>query len=310
MPFTITVPDIHQGPGFLWYNVLEPASGARLLVDVSGNPVGLAAPPIPVLSQVAGGTLAATTYFVKTTYVTATGETLPSAEASLAVALNNLLQVASPLAATGATGYNVYVSTSTGGETKQNSSPILIGAAWTEPTTGLIAGAVAPTANTSGGLPMGASEGAAKFQFKAKLEPVQIDQETAPVDLLMTAEDAFIEVSLKESSLAKITKLLAHGTYTSGTDAGLPAGAQAYEEITVGGLVALPTAPVALISPRRGTANPTKFLIVCLYKAYGFAELDLSFTRTKESVYKLQFQGLADLTRAQGDRVSQFYRQT
>ncbi len=202
MPFTITVPDIHQGPGFLWYNVQEPAAGARLLVDANGNP--------------------------------------------------------------------------------QGGTPVA----------------------------MGASEGAAKFQFKAKLEPVQIDQETAPVDILMTAEDAQIEVTLKESSLAKIIKMLEHGTFTSGTDVGLPAGAQTYEQISVGGLVALPTAPVALISPRRGTASPTKYLIVCLYKAYGFAELDLSFTRSKESVYKVQFQGLADLARAAGDRVAQFYRQT
>lgn len=202
MAFTITVPDIHQGPGYLWYNVAAPASGARLLVDANGNPVG-----------------------------------------------------GSPIA-------------------------------------------------------MGASEGAAKFQFKAKLEPVQIDQETAPVDVLMTSEDAFIEVTLKESSLAKIIKMLAHGTYSSGTDTGLPAGAQAYEEITVGGLVALPTAPVALVSPRRGFSNPGKYMVMSLYKAYGFAELDLSFTRTKESVYKVQFQGLADTTRGIGDRVAQFYRQT
>jgi hypothetical protein len=104
--------------------------------------------------------------------------------------------------------------------------------------------------------------------------------------------------------------MLEHGTFSSGTDAGLPAGAQTYEQITVGGLVALPTAPVALISPRRGTSSPTKYLLVCLYKAYGFAELDLSFTRSKESVYKVQFHGLADLTRTQGDRVAQFYRQT
>ncbi len=202
MAFTITVPDIHQGPGFLWFNVQQPAAGARLLVDANGNPVG-----------------------------------------------------GSPIA-------------------------------------------------------MGASEGAAKFQFKAKLEPVQIDQETAPVDVLMTSEEALVELTLKESSLAKITKMLEHGTFSSGTDAGLPAGAQTYEQITVGGLVALPTAPVALISPRRGTSSPTKYLLVCLYKAYGFAELDLSFTRSKESVYKVQFHGLADLTRAQGDRVAQFYRQT
>ncbi len=200
--FTITLPDIHQGPGFLWYNVVEPAAGARLLVDANGNPTA-----------------------------------------------------GSPVA-------------------------------------------------------MGASEGPAKIQFKAKLEAVMADQETAPVDVLMTAEEAFIEMALKESSLVKISKLLAHGTFTSGTDTGLPAGAQSYEQITVGGLVAPPAAPITLISPRRGNASPGKYLVVCLYKAFGFAELDLNLTRTKESVYKVRFEGLADTTRALGDRVAQIYRQT
>lgn len=116
----------------------------------TGSIAPVTSPAAPILSATAGGTIAATTYFVKITYVTAAGETLPSAEASLAVAVNNVLNVASPAAQTGVTGYNVYVSTATGTETKQNTSPIAIGTAWVEPTTGLIAGAAVPTANTSG----------------------------------------------------------------------------------------------------------------------------------------------------------------
>lgn len=116
----------------------------------TGSIAPVTSPAVPVLSATAGGTIAATTYFVKITYVTAAGETLPSTEASLAVAANNVLNVASPAAQTGVTGYNVYVSTATGTETKQNTSPIAIGTAWVEPTTGLIAGANVPAANTSG----------------------------------------------------------------------------------------------------------------------------------------------------------------
>src|SRR5690242_6812588 len=136
--FTISVPDIHQGPGYLWYNVQMPANAGRLIVDGGGNPVGGA--PIP----------------------------------------------------------------------------------------------------------MGASEGAATFHMESKIEEISIDQETAPVDAVMTAESAYIEMTLKESSLSKIAKALAHATYTAGSDSGLPSGAQAYEEITVGGLISIPQAPVAL----------------------------------------------------------------
>ena len=143
--------------------VLQASGFVEPVMNVKGTPtifVGgvqetqaqLTSPAAPTLSQVAGGTIAATTYYVKTTYVDANGqETLASAESSLAVSLNNLLQVASPAAQTGATGWNVYVSTSTGTETRQNgSTPIAIGTAWTEPTSGLVAGAAQPASNKTG----------------------------------------------------------------------------------------------------------------------------------------------------------------
>jgi hypothetical protein len=199
--FTITVPDIHQGTGMLWYGVQVPAVGARLLVDANGNPLG--------------------------------------------------------------------------------GSPI----------------------------PMGASDGASTFHLEAKIEEIAIDQETAPVDSVMTAESAYLEVTLKESSLVKISKALAHAAYTSGTDAGLPSGAQNYEQITVGGLVSIPQAAVALISPRRGFSSPGKFMVACLYNAYAKEPFQIGFTRSKEAVYKVRFDGLAVLSRPPGDRVAQFYRQ-
>ena len=200
--FSVTVPDIHQGPGMLWYGVEAPTAGERLLVDAAGNPVG--------------------------------------------------------------------------------GSP----------------------------LPMGASEGAATFQMEAKVEELSIDQQTAPVDVVMTGESAYIEVTLKESALMKVAAGLAHATYTSGTDANLPAGAQAYEQISVGGAVRIPQAAVALISPRRGFTSPGKFLVACLYNAYPKNPFQIGFTRTKEAVYKVRFEGLAVISRSTGDQVAQFYRQT
>ena len=98
------------------------------------------APGAPSLSQTAGGSLPQSTYFVTVTYVTPTGETAASVESQFAVSAADVLVVASPPAANGATGYNVYVSTSSGTEVLQNTSPISIGAAWQEPTTGLLAG--------------------------------------------------------------------------------------------------------------------------------------------------------------------------
>jgi hypothetical protein len=105
------------------------------------------------LSQVAGGTIAGTTYYVKTTWVTSTGETAESAETSLAVSADYLLVAASPGSAPpNAIGWNIYVSSATGTETKQNgSTPIPVGTSWTLPTTGLVAGASAPSASIGQG---------------------------------------------------------------------------------------------------------------------------------------------------------------
>lgn len=121
------------------------------------NAMSLTAASVPTngaLSQVAGGALAGATYFVKSTWVLSTGETAEGAETSLAVSANNLLVVAPPstTAPANAAGWNVYVSTTTGTETKQNgSTPIALGASWTLPTSGLVTGASAPAGGVGGG---------------------------------------------------------------------------------------------------------------------------------------------------------------
>lgn len=114
---------------------------------------GITSPSAPTLGSSSGGSLGGTTYYVKITYVTQSGETQPSSEVNLAVAANNLLTVKeSTTAPTGAIGFNVYVSTSTGTETLQNSvgTPVTLGSTWTEPTSGLISGSALPSSNTTG----------------------------------------------------------------------------------------------------------------------------------------------------------------
>lgn len=116
----------------------------------------------PTLSQVAGGALGARTYYVKYTWANDTGETLASNEANLSVSANNLLKVTMPTSnpyPSGATKIKIYVSTSTNTETLQDSMDIAYQIetgsaywptyAWTEPTTGLVAGAALPGANTT-----------------------------------------------------------------------------------------------------------------------------------------------------------------
>jgi phage tail sheath protein FI len=105
-------------------------------------------PAVPILSIAAAVGPVARTYFVVTTYFNpATGETTVSPEATIAIPLNNVLVVASPVARSGFTQYRVYAGIAPGTETLQTT--VNLGTTFTEPATGLVAGATPPTVNTA-----------------------------------------------------------------------------------------------------------------------------------------------------------------
>jgi hypothetical protein len=156
IPATIDVVDGEGGAATATINAdlrQQPNAGGFFSAQVPVSAItAIAAPAAPTLGTATSGALGAANLVAKTTYVGAFGETLPSAESAQAVGANHVLTVASPGALTGATGYNVYVGTVTGQETKQNATPIPIGTNWQEPDTGLVAGAALPTSGalTSG----------------------------------------------------------------------------------------------------------------------------------------------------------------
>lgn len=138
---------INQGASF---EVAALYAAVMAIAGVSNFvPDPLAAPAAPTLGSSAAGALGGATYYAKATYLNSKGETLPSAEHSFAVSASHVLTVASPAALTGATGWNVYVSTTAGTETLQNASPIAIGTNYTEPTSGLVTGAALPALSTA-----------------------------------------------------------------------------------------------------------------------------------------------------------------
>jgi hypothetical protein len=162
----------------------------------------------------------------------------------------------------------------------------------------------------TGGTPVfaGATEGAATVVLTPKLEQISADQVAGAIDVVMTGEAESIEVTLKESDLAKLKYFIVHGSFSSGTDTGLPPGAQNYEEISFGGVMAIPKTSVAVISPRRDATS--KYVVSQLYQAYQAEAIQLPFQRGKETTYKVKFEGLADVSRAAGDQVGKIYRQT
>jgi len=153
----------------------------------------------------------------------------------------------------------------------------------------------------------GALEGVTDLDIGAKVEETTADQETLPIDAVMTGEVDSIAVTLKESDCNKLQILIPHGTYASGTDGSLPAGAQSYEEIAFGGLKPVPKFSVLLISKRKDQTS--KFVVSQIYRAYQKETVKLPFQRGKETTYKITFQAIADLNRPVGDRGGKVYRQ-
>lgn len=101
-------------------------------------------PVAPTVTQTGTSSLAAQTYYTRVTYTFSGSESIGSAETLTTVVANKLVKVTSPATSAGVTGYNVYMSLSTGTETLQTATPIAIGTDWTLPSTGLIVGAPVP----------------------------------------------------------------------------------------------------------------------------------------------------------------------
>lgn len=110
----------------------------------------LAVPAAPTVTPATGtGSLAAGTYYVKVTYVDPFGETVGSAERSATLSATGEITVMAPPAAYDAVGWNAYISTTSGAETKQNgSTPVAIGANYAQ-SAALTAGAALPGSNTT-----------------------------------------------------------------------------------------------------------------------------------------------------------------
>lgn len=104
----------------------------------------LSAPAAPVTGTAVSGALPGATYFVRTTYNTAFGETVASTETSQVVPANSVLTVTSPASLSGAVTWNVYVGTAAGAEVLQ-ASALALASPWQEPNSGLIAGVAYPT---------------------------------------------------------------------------------------------------------------------------------------------------------------------
>lgn len=152
-----------------------PVQQQVVVMGVAGSSLpnfSVAPPGSPVATaSTASGTLGAGQYSIRTTYTTASGETLPSASTLSTLTAAGNVVVTSPPSSTGATSYNVYIGTTVGTETKQGNA-IAIGTSFTQ-SAALSAGAALPSytlvplvASTGGILNTTSSGGAGSNQVQ------------------------------------------------------------------------------------------------------------------------------------------------
>ncbi len=129
-----------------WTEYKDLARWAANLLYQSGVGVvlGPVPRPAPPVMDAVTGTLDALALYVRVSWVETSGvEGVPSIEAAFETEANQALRVTPPLGPPVAAGWNVFVGTASGEETKQNASPLAPGQPWVMPATGLVMG-VAP----------------------------------------------------------------------------------------------------------------------------------------------------------------------
>jgi hypothetical protein len=117
--------------------------------DSNGNIVGLPDPlALPIVTtNTASGTLASGTYYTRITYYNASGQTFYSPETATVLSSTGTLVVNPPaLHPPSATGYSIYIGSTSGGETLQAS---VAGFVQYSQTSALVSGSSLPTVNTS-----------------------------------------------------------------------------------------------------------------------------------------------------------------
>jgi len=117
-------------------------------------------------------------------------------------------------------------------------------------------------------------------EVKPKIAGITADQYDAPVDAYETEMSATISGELAQFDGVKLATLLGVGNYYSG----------AFEEVTFGGGLIVPTLCLAVISPSR--VLPSQFVVSLLYYGAMTGGWEISMGRSKPGFYKFKLEGM------------------
>jgi hypothetical protein len=162
-----------------------------------------------------------------------------------------------------------------------------------------------PTPVDTGGVGfhVGHIDGPSTFSITEKVNEIFDDSHENAVDVGFDTIECEIDVNIKET--ANLARYLSYistkqlGSYeTDGTA----------EVVTLGGQFNSCFSPITVLLLAQTRDCAGLYIYVMLYRATLQASLVNTFTRSKESVWKLKFRGLMDFTRQQGDELMQIWR--
>ncbi|HYE85648.1 MAG TPA: hypothetical protein VEA16_04805 [Vicinamibacterales bacterium] len=173
-------------------------------------------------------------------------------------------------------------------------SGVTAGATGTPPTY------ITHTAGVPGsGTELGLTQGETLFSYQLTKKEIEAEQSLGAVDVMAVGEMSQIETTVLEHTY--------HTLQRAFDNIGAESVAGGYGFWFGGGTgpLAPRTECVMITSVQRNA--PTKYIIGVLYKAYSVEGFKLPFKKQGESVYRVVFKGLADLTRNAGDQMG-YYR--
>jgi hypothetical protein len=153
------------------------------------------------------------------------------------------------------------------------------------------------------GFHVGHVDSPTSISITEKVNEILDDQHDGPVDVAFDSISAEIDFIMKETNLSRLQQLINGGNLAAYNAVG---GAQVLQ---IGGQTSTTpgTTTLLMVSPRRDV--PGKFIYALWYKVYISNPIELTFIRSKESVYKVKAHCLMDTTRVVGDELGQIVKQ-
>src|SRR5574337_1151500 len=195
------------------------------------------------------------------------------------------------------------------GDIFQNPTDLYIGIA--APASSLAPGADAHclTLDASGqpssgtGFHVGSIEAPTSISIQETVNQIMDDQHDGPVDVAFVKIAAEVDFILKETNLSRLQQILNGGNLAAYN------AIAGYQMLQVGGQTstAIGATTLLLVAPRRD--NTAKFIYALFYRVVIENPIELTFTRAKESVYKVKARCLMDTTRVAGDDLGVIVRQ-